>query len=61
MSSLNEDGPAFTLEVRPSLPSPPPVLLVRNRGGFPKVVMQEDEAFELYLVLKAYFEGDHDA
>jgi hypothetical protein len=58
MTDLTEayDG-KYTLEVRPQGPPPPPVLTLRNRRGFPKVIVPEDEAFEMYLVLKDYFEG----
>ncbi len=52
------DDPVYTLEVQPASPPPPRILrLRRNRDGFPEVVMTEDKAFEVYLVLKAHFEG----
>jgi hypothetical protein len=50
--------PWYTLEVQPAAPPPPRILrLRRNRDGYPEVVMTEDKAFEVYLVLKAHFEG----
>lgn len=47
----------YTLEARPGGPPPPTTILLRNRKGFPKVVVAEDEAFEMYLALREYFEG----
>lgn len=49
---------SYTLELRPAPPAPPPVVTLRNSKGFPKVVVSEDEAFEMYVVLKEHFEGE---
>lgn len=52
------DEPLFTLEFRPTPPPPPPTMVIRRNGYEVPIVMPEDNAFELYLLLKAHFEGD---
>ena len=60
MADQSEE-PAYVVEIQPAAPPPPAILRLRNRRGFPRVVVTEDEAFEMYLALKAHFEGDSDA
>lgn len=48
---------SYTLEVRPRQPVPA-VITLRNKDGYPKVVVPEDEAFEMYVALKGHFEGE---
>lgn len=55
---MPEDEPLFTLEFRDAPPPPPPTVLIRRNGHQVPIVMPEDHAFELYLLLKAHFEGD---
>lgn len=55
---MADDTPMFELEFRPTPPPPPPTLVIRRNDGRVPLVMCEDEAFELYTVLKAHFEGD---
>lgn len=50
--------PTFKLEFRPAPEPPPPTLIIRRKKYEVPVVMTEDEGFELYLILKAHYEGD---
>lgn len=52
------EEPLFRLEFRPAPEPPPPTVLIRRNGYDVPIVMPEDHAFELYLLLKAHFEGD---
>lgn len=54
------DEPLFELDFRPAPPPPPPTVLIRRNGSMAPIVMPEDHAFELYLVLKAHFEKETD-
>lgn len=47
----------YTLEARPQQPVPAMLTFRRNSDHFPEVVMAEDRAFEMYLLLKEHFEG----
>ena len=53
----DDDEPLFRLEFRPSPPPPPPTMLIRRKNNDVPIVMPEDYAFELYLLLKEHFEG----
>ena len=57
---MAEEVPLFTLEFRDAPPPPPPTVLIRRNGYAVPIVMPEDHAFELYLLLKDHFEGDDD-
>lgn len=59
MADQSEE-PAYKVEVQPAGPPPPAILRLRNSRGFPRIVVTEDEAFEMYLALKAHFEGEGD-
>lgn len=52
---------AVTLEFRPSPEPPPPTMLIRRNGSQVPIVMTEEEGFDLYVALKAHFEGDASA
>jgi hypothetical protein len=52
----DNDVPLFQLEFRPSPPPPPPTVIIRRKNSEVPLVMPEDYAFELYLLLKAHFE-----
>lgn len=53
----DDDAPMFRLEFRPAPPPPPDTVLIRRNGHDVPIVMPEDDAFELYLLLKDHFEG----
>lgn len=57
---MADNDPMFELDFRPSPPPPPPTMILRRNDGRVPLVMSEDEGFELYLVLKAHFEGKQD-
>lgn len=52
----DDDAPLFKLEFRPQQPPPPPMVLIRRKDSEVPIVMPEDHAFELYLLLKDHFE-----
>lgn len=52
------DEPLFKLEFRPAPPPPPPTVIIRRNGYEVPIVMPEDHAFELYLLLKEHFEPE---
>ena len=52
------NAPLFKLEFRPATPPPPPTMVIRRNGYQVPIVLSEDEGLELYMVLKAHFEGD---
>lgn len=54
------DEPLFELDFRPAPAPPPPTVIIRRNGYQAPLVMPEDHALELYLVLKAHFEGKTD-
>lgn len=55
---MADEDPLFRLEFRPQPPPPPPMMIIRRNNDQVPIVMPEDHAFELYLVLKEHFEGD---
>lgn len=55
--ATEEKAQMYTLEARPQQPVPAMLTFRRNSDSFPEVVMPEDKAFEMYLLLKAHFEG----
>lgn len=50
------DEPLFTMDFRPAKPSPPPTMIIKRRGYQMPIVLTDEEAFELYMLLKAHFE-----
>lgn len=54
---MADDEPLFELDFRPAPAPPPPTMLIRRNGYQAPIVMPEDHALELYLLLKAHFEG----
>jgi hypothetical protein len=53
----DDDDALFQLEFRPAPAPPPPTVLIRRKNHEVPIVMPEDHAFELYLVLRDHFEG----
>ncbi len=53
------DEPTFVLDFRPAKPSPPPTLIIKRKKHQMPIVLEEDEGFELYLLLKAHYEGEN--
>ena len=56
---MSDEDRMFSLEARPQQPIPAMLTFRRNTDNFPEVVMPEDKAFEIYLLLKDHFEGDN--
>ena len=56
--ATEETARMYTLEARPQQPTPAMLTFRRNSDKFPEVVMPEDKAFEMYILLKEHFEGD---
>lgn len=56
--ATDETARMYTLEARPQRPTPAMLTFRRNTDNFPEVVMAEDKAFEMYLLLKEHFEGE---
>ena len=54
---MDHDEPLFTLDFRPAPAPPPPMMVIRRNGHQVPIVMPEDHALDLYLTLKAHFEG----
>lgn len=54
------DEPLFELELRTPPVAPPPTVIIRRNGHQVPLVMPEDHALELYLLLKGHFEGKTD-
>lgn len=52
------DERVYDLESRPQRPTPAMLTFRRKSDGFPEVVMPEDKAFEIYLLMKEHFEGE---
>lgn len=50
--------PLFTLDFRPAKPSPPPTMIIKRRGYQAPIVLVDEEAFELYMLLKEHFEDE---
>lgn len=57
MNDLEADR-MYSLEARPQQPVPAMLTFRRNSDKYPEVVMREDKAFEIYLLLKEHFEGE---
>lgn len=55
---MADSGPLFELTFRPAPPPPPPTLVIKRNDGRVPLVMSEDEALELYVVLKGHFEKE---
>lgn len=55
---MTDATPLFKLEFRAAVPPPPPMLVIRRNGYQVPIVLSEDEGLELYMLLKAHFEGD---
>ena len=53
----DDEAPLFKLEFRPSPAPPPPTVLIRRKGSEVPIVMPEDHALALYLLLRDHFEG----
>lgn len=54
---MPEDESLFSLEFKPAPEPPPPTVVIRRNGYQAPIVMPEDHAFELYMLLKDHFEG----
>lgn len=52
------DDQVYSLEARPQQPVPAMLTFRRNSDDFPEVVMSEDKALAIYILLKEHFEGD---
>lgn len=55
---MSANEPTFRLEFRPTPPPPPPTMVIRRKNHEVPLVVTEDEAFDLYLLLKEHFEAD---
>ena len=51
--------PTFVMDFRPARPAPPPTMIIKRKGYQAPIVLPEEEGFELYLLLKAHFEGEN--